>query len=128
MQGRKFLPRLIFRIFVITAQVNCAFHVQKAVNLINAYIRGVNMNTISKLSSVSFSLGILSFVHLFELEKAVVAIILGASAIKDIAYEGKRGKWMAYTGIVLACIYIIVLVIIAIVKGPDMFHMMGNMK
>lgn len=70
------------------------------------------------LAFTSLLLGIVSFVHLFGLEKAVLAVILGGIALRQAAPEQEPGRKFAVIGVVLGSIYIAVLAVIAVQKGP----------
>ena len=75
----------------------------------------------SKLAVASLILGLLSFVQLFGIEKAVLAIVFGAIALKEIVSDSQlKGKNYAYTAIILGSIYIIIVIIMIIVRGPEM--------
>ncbi len=78
------------------------------------------MNNKSKIAVLSLVIGILSFVHFFGIEKAVIAIIAGWLGLREIFYEGKSGKKFAYAGIILGTAYIIVIAVIAVVKWPEL--------
>jgi hypothetical protein len=82
----------------------------------------------SKLAIASFVLGLVSFVHLFGLEKAVLAVVFGAISLKEIT-DGQQlnGKKYAYAAIILGSLYILIILILAVVKGPEMFKLLGKM-
>ena len=83
----------------------------------------------SKLAVASFVLGLVSFVQLFGLEKAVLAIIFGAISLKEIT-DGQQlnGKKYAYAAIILGSVYILVLFVTMLVKGPEMVKLLGKMR
>ena len=76
------------------------------------------MNQKSKLAIVSLILGICSFIQLLGIEKAVLAIIFGKMALKEINQAQLTGKKNAYAGIVLGSIYIFIVLVMMFVKGP----------
>lgn len=83
----------------------------------------------SKLAVASFVLGLLSFVHLFGLEKAVLAVVFGAISLKEITYGRQlNGKKYAYAAIILGSLYISIIFVAMIVKGPEMFKLLGKMR
>ena len=80
------------------------------------------------LAITSLILGILSFVHLFGLEKAVLAVVLGWFGLKEAMPGYENGKKYAYIGIVLGSLYIIVIAIITVIKGPAIIGMISKVK
>ena len=80
------------------------------------------------LAFISFLVGILSFFHLFGLEKAVLAIILGALALGDFTSEQQGGKKYAYTGIILGSLYVFVLLVIMFARGPEILKLIGKLR
>lgn len=79
------------------------------------------------LALTSFILGLLTFLHLFGLEKAAFAVILGGLALRGMTPEQEAGKKFAYLGIILGSLYIVTLAVIAVVKGPEIFTLMQNL-
>ncbi|MBN2754352.1 MAG: DUF4190 domain-containing protein [Candidatus Goldbacteria bacterium] len=77
----------------------------------------------SRFAVFALVAGIISFLNLLGLEKALLAIFMGVFALKEVAAEGKGGKNFAIAGIVLGCVYIVTLTVIAIVKGPEILNM-----
>ena len=80
------------------------------------------------LAVVSFMLGLASFVHLFGVEKAVLAVIFGGFALKEIMPGFEKGRKYAYAGIILGSLYIAVLVAVTVVKGPGIIELIGKMR
>lgn len=80
------------------------------------------------LAAAALAAGILSFVHLFGLEKAVFALLLGWAALEQANAGSGTGKKMAYAGIALGTLYIAVLAVIALAKGPALLQMISNMR
>lgn len=72
------------------------------------------------LAVMSFIIGILSFVHLFGLEKAVLAVVLGKLALDDATQNTGKPRAMAVIGLMLGVIYIVVLAAIAVFKSPTL--------
>ena len=86
------------------------------------------MNTKSKLAIVSFILGIFSFIQILGLEKAILSIVFGAVALKEILSDPElKGKNYAYLGIILGSLYILVLIGIMVVKGPEILKSLGRL-
>jgi hypothetical protein len=74
----------------------------------------------SEFALVSFLAGIACFVNLLGMEKAILAVIFGTLAFKQLEKEPeKSGKWMAYAGTALGIAYLITIVVILIIKGPE---------
>ncbi|MEI7481448.1 MAG: hypothetical protein WCK75_03765 [Elusimicrobiota bacterium] len=70
----------------------------------------------TKLAGAALALAVLSFVHLFGVEKAALAVILGVMALKDPAITA-RGQKLAKAAIVAALAYL------AVVTGVFLYHM-----
>lgn len=81
----------------------------------------------SKTALISLLLGILSFVHLFGIEKAAMATILGTTAIKE-GLDDKKSKFMAKAGIFLGLVYLVVLTIISMKYFPEIFKLIEGWK
>ncbi|MEK6616750.1 MAG: DUF4190 domain-containing protein [Bacteroidota bacterium] len=83
----------------------------------------------SKLAIASFVLGLVSFVQLFGLEKAVLAVVFGAISLKEIT-DGQQlnGKKYAYAAIILGAAYILIILVLAIAKGPEMLKLLGKIR
>ncbi|MCX5778664.1 MAG: hypothetical protein NTU66_05555 [Elusimicrobia bacterium] len=69
------------------------------------------------LAVMSLIIGLLSFVHLFGLEKAVLAVIAGKLALDDATQNTGKPRTMAVIGLTLGIAYIIILAAIAVTKG-----------
>jgi hypothetical protein len=80
------------------------------------------------LAFASLLVGIVSFVQLFGLEKAVLAIILGALALKEVSPDQEKGKTYAYAGIALGSVYVLILVAIAVIKGPAIIQHISKLR
>jgi len=60
----------------------------------------------NELAIASLTIGILSFIQLFGLERSITAIVFGALALRRIKQdETQRGKKIAIAGIILGIIY-----------------------
>jgi hypothetical protein len=70
----------------------------------------------TKLAIAALTMALLSFVHLFGVEKASMAVIFGAMALKDPAITGS-GQKLAKTAIVAGLGYL------AIVSVVFLYHM-----
>lgn len=86
------------------------------------------MGTKSRIAVYSLVLGIVSFLNLLGVEKALVAIIAGWIGLVEIREEEKTGRGFAYAGIILGSLYIVVLTVLAVVKGPELLQMLKGMK
>jgi hypothetical protein len=69
---------------------------------------------VSKLAVCSFLVAIIAFIHpfvqLFGLEKALLALILGLVALREISRsKNKIGRGYAFFGIVLSLIFMVIL-------------------
>jgi len=80
----------------------------------------------SRFAVFALVAGIVSFLNLLGLEKALLAIFMGVFALKELAAEGKGGRNFAVAGIVLGCVYIVTLTVIAIIKGPELISMLSQ--
>ncbi len=81
----------------------------------------------SKLALVSLLLGILSFVHLLGIEKAVLAIIIGIWALKESIQTPKSIK-LSWVGIILGLLYLVVITVIIIFYFPKLILIMEKLK
>jgi hypothetical protein len=79
----------------------------------------------SKLALVSLILGIFSFLHLLGIEKAVLAIIFGAWALKEIEPRSKKIAWI---GISLGLVYLIVVAIVVIFYFPEITSLLEKIE
>lgn len=67
----------------------------------------------NELAIASLTIGILSFINLFGLERSITAIVFGVLALKRIKLdEAQKGKKMAIAGIILGIIYTIIAIVI----------------
>lgn len=80
-----------------------------------------NRGPLSEFAIASLTLGIISFLQLGGIEKAIGAIVFGVLSLKRIAatQSNARGEGLAAAGIVLGVIY-------AIIAGIAIFTFMRN--
>jgi len=64
----------------------------------------------SRLAVASFLIAIISFVHLFGFEKAMLGLILGLISLRETAGGKKVGRGYAVFAIVLSLIFMILLI------------------
>lgn len=81
----------------------------------------------SKTAFISLLLGIFSFIHLFGIEKAAMAIIFGTIALKE-GFEDKKSGYMAKGGIMLGLIYLVVLTVVSVKYFPEIFKLIESLK
>ncbi len=74
----------------------------------------------TKLGLLALTSGILSFIHLLGIEKALFAVIFGSILLAENKENAENPSKLAMAGIFLGFIYIIVVSIIAIIKGPEL--------
>ena len=83
----------------------------------------------SAYAVASVTLGILSFIQMFGLEKALAAGVFGAMALYEMKNDetiGGRGK--AVAGMVLGGLYIVVVGVFFFIKGGEMVSLLGRVK
>ena len=82
----------------------------------------------NKLAIIALLLGIFSFVNLFGLEKGLMAIIAGWIAIREIRENSElSGKGMAWAGVILGALSMVVITILVIWKGPQFLQFLRNL-
>ena len=82
----------------------------------------------SEFATASLVLGIMQFVRIFNVEKALLAIIFGIVALRKIsASQELSGKNRAIAGVVLGVVGVVVTVVMTIVFWPKMQAMMEQM-
>ncbi len=69
-----------------------------------------------KLALGALTLAVLSFVHLFGVEKAAVAVVFGTMALKDPSLT-PRGQKLAMGAVITGLAYL------AVITGVFIFHM-----
>ncbi|MDD5618028.1 MAG: DUF4190 domain-containing protein [Candidatus Omnitrophica bacterium] len=78
----------------------------------------------NELAIASLTIGILSFIQLFGLERSITAIVFGILALRRIRQdETQKGKKLAIAGIILGVIY----TAIAIAIIPHAIELAKNM-
>lgn len=74
---------------------------------------------------VSLVLGIVSFIQLLGIERALLSVIFGVIALRQIKNSNElRGEKLAYWGIALGIIYMAVILVLSIVKGGDILSIL----
>ena len=86
------------------------------------------MNAKSKIAVYSMVIGIVCFINLLGIEKALLAIVAGWIGLREIETEDKLGKNFAYAGIILGCAYIITVITLGIFYGPQLIDYMKKIK
>jgi xanthine/uracil/vitamin C permease (AzgA family) len=86
------------------------------------------MGNKSKVAVLALVGGIACFLNLLGIEKAAFAITAGWMALKEIDLEGKTGKNFAYAGIILGFLYIVVITLLLIFKGPEFISIIQSLK
>jgi hypothetical protein len=80
----------------------------------------------NKFAIASLTMGIISFIQIAGMEKAIAAIVFGVLALKGIAApeNRERGEGLAAAAIVLGVIYIIVagIALFALMKNPELLE------
>lgn len=67
----------------------------------------------NELAIASLTIGVLSFIQLFGLERSITAIVFGVLALRRIKQdEAQKGKKLAMAGIILGCIYSVIAIVI----------------
>ena len=86
----------------------------------------IHKGPLSELAIASLTLGLLSFVQLAGVEKAIAAIVFGVLALKRIAApkSNARGEGLAAAGIVLGIIYAVIAVVFILIltKNPELIE------
>jgi hypothetical protein len=85
------------------------------------------MGNKSKAAVLALVGGIACFLNLLGIEKAAFTITAGWLALKEIDSEEKTGRNLAYAGIILGFLYIVVIVVLLIIKGPEFVTMIQSM-
>ena len=69
----------------------------------------------SEFAVVSLVIGVFSFVTLFGLEKAILAVVFGFLALRRIGKNSQlRGRGLAIAGVVLGGIAVVLLIVIGV--------------
>lgn len=82
----------------------------------------------TKIAIISLGVGVISFLNLFGIEKAVLAILLGYIALKEVSSEQKKANKFAIGGIILGAVYIVFLITIFILKGSKIIELFTKIK
>ena len=86
------------------------------------------MGSKSKIAVMAMVVGIVCFLNLAGIEKAILAIVAGWFGLKETENEAKAGKGFAIAGIVLGSLYIVTITVLLIFKGPEFIQMIHRMK
>ncbi|MCB4756673.1 MAG: DUF4190 domain-containing protein [Elusimicrobia bacterium] len=88
-----------------------------------------NTGNKSEFAIASLIMGVLSFVHLMNLEKAIVAVLFGILAMRSIKRQpGLQGKGLAIAGVILGIIGITLTTVMTIKFWPQMMQMGQRLK
>jgi len=83
----------------------------------------------SEFAIASLVMGIVSFVQIFGMEKAIVAVVFGVLALKRISREETlQGKKLAYAGIILGALAIILTIVTLIYFAPHWQEQLAQMR
>ena len=86
----------------------------------------IHKGPLSEFAIVSLTLGILSFIQLGGVEKAIAAIVFGILSLRRIAapQSSARGEGLAAAGIVLGIIYAIIaaVALFILAKNPELLE------
>lgn len=83
----------------------------------------------SRWAIVSLILGLVSFIQLLGIERAILAVIFGILALKEIEKETNiNGKNIAYIGIILGIIYILIISVISIMHYSRIINLFKILK
>lgn len=81
--------------------------------------------TTSEFAIASLVMGIISFVHIFNMEKPIVAVVFGILALKRVGMSPQwKGKNLAIAGIVLGVISVILTIALTCYFWPQIQQMM----
>lgn len=80
----------------------------------------------TKLAGAALALGLLSFVHLFGVEKAALAVAMGVMALKDPALT-PRGQKLAKAAIIAGLGYLLVLSAVFLYHMPALNSLASNL-
>lgn len=83
------------------------------------------MKKIYPYALISLILGIVSYVQLLGIERALLAVIFGVVALKSIKNNVElKGTKYAYWGIGLGLLYMAVILFVIVFKGNDIIMML----
>lgn len=86
-----------------------------------------NRKSIYPYAFFSLILGILSFIQLMGLERALAAVVFGVIALAGINKDKNlKGRKYAYWGIGLGILYLIILLIIIVYKRGELLWLLKN--
>ncbi|MBN3039380.1 MAG: DUF4190 domain-containing protein [Candidatus Omnitrophica bacterium] len=91
----------------------------------------MNDRRLNDFAIAAFVLGIISFVQIFGMEKAIAAIVFGILALRQIARPDnqERGEGLAAWAIVLGAIYAIIagIALFSLIKNPELLEQMQQL-
>lgn len=86
----------------------------------------IHKGYVSEFAIASLTLGIISFIQLAGIEKAIVAVVFGVLSLRRIAQpqSDAKGEGLACAGIVLGIIYAIIagIALFVIIKNPALLE------
>lgn len=83
----------------------------------------------SSWAIASVIIGIVSFVQLLGIEKAILSVIFGVLALKEIERESSvSGRKIAYWGISLGVLYIVIIAVLSGLHYPSIITFLKNAK
>ena len=83
----------------------------------------------SEFAIASLVVGVVSFVQIFNMEKAIVAIVFGILALRRIkAHPEVKGKKIAVAGVTIGAAYLVLAVVMVIAFWPQFLAMIENLK
>ena len=76
----------------------------------------------------SMLLGIISYIQLLGIERAILAIVFGVIALRKIKESaGLSGEKYAYWGIGLGIVYMVIVLVFVLVKGVDIVSIVNSL-
>ncbi len=81
----------------------------------------------SKLALAGLLVGISSFISLLGVEKAVLAVLFGSWALKE-AIDETGSKKLAWAGVILGLVYLVVLAVVVIIYFPTLISLLEKLK
>lgn len=86
------------------------------------------MDIKTKIAIISLIASLLSFLNLFGIEKAVLAILLGYIALKEVSAEQMKANRLAFLGMTVGTAYIVFIVTIFILEGLKIINLFSRIK
>lgn len=83
------------------------------------------MKKVYPYALISLILGIVSYLQLLGIERALLAVIFGVVALKNIKRNNElKGLKYAYWGIGLGLVYMLIVLLIILFKGNDILSIL----